>query len=286
MERPPVPSAMDPFSPVNGMTLERYAELAAEVDGITDPAAQAEKVGTLGVSAADWQAASSGWTARMQDVSNMGQVATRYMQLYNAALGQKKGNASVTFEAFCSMSAMIQVFGFEAMTNHMGITQGEWTTISAHWMGELSRDPMNLAVRKNQLQEQEAQRMRAGGAPPAVEIQRGPAGAAPAGGASAMDPGAQAAAQMQAAQAQNAQWMQQAAGAMGSAGVQAALKMQGAMSAATGGSALVPGRKVMVQWSDGNEYPATIMQNNGQQVQIVMTNGSNLWVDPQYLKPA
>lgn len=277
---------MDPFSPVNGMTLERYAELAAEVDGITDPAAQAEKVGTLGVSAADWQAASSGWTARMQDVSNMGQVATRYMQLYNAALGQKKGNASVGFEAFCSMSAMIQVFGFEAMTNHMGITQGEWTTISAHWMGELSRDPMNLAVRKNQLQEQEAQRMRAGGAPPAVEIQRGPAGAAPAGGAAAMDPGAQAAAQMQAAQANNAQWMQQAAGAMGSAGVQAALKMQGAMSAATGGSDLVPGRKVMVQWSDGNNYPATIMQNNGQQVQIVMTNGSNLWVDPQYLTPA
>ena len=104
---------MDPYAPINGISLERYAELGAELDGITEPAAQQQKVGTLGVAAADWEAAKQGWTARMQDMSLMGQVATRYMQLYNAALASKKGVASMSFEDWCAVSACIQVFGYE-----------------------------------------------------------------------------------------------------------------------------------------------------------------------------
>jgi hypothetical protein len=277
---------MDPYAPIAGISIERYAELGAELDGIDDPAAQIQKVGELGVSAADWEAAKAGWLARMQDMSLMGQVATRYMQLYNAALAQKKGTASVGFEEFCAMSAAIQVFGVEGMMNHYGISQGDWTTISAHWLNELSRDPMNLAVRRNQLQEQEAQRLRAGGQPREVKIDRSGAGAPVAGGASAFDPAAQGAMQMQAAQAQNQQWMAYSAGVMNSGMVQAGMKMAGAMNMMGGGSALMPGRAVMVQWSDGNQYPATLMQNNGAQCQVVFPNGENMWVETRFLTPA
>ena len=64
---------MDPYAPINGISLERYADLGAEIDGITDPEAQAQKVAGLGVSRQDWEAAVAGWTARMQDMSLMGQ---------------------------------------------------------------------------------------------------------------------------------------------------------------------------------------------------------------------
>jgi hypothetical protein len=277
---------MDPWAPINGISIERYAELGAEIDGITDPTEQKKKVGELGVAPGDWDAAVAGWMARMQDMSLMGQVATRYMQLYNQALAQKKGVASVSFEHWCAMSATIQVFGLEAMMGHYKISQGDWTTMSAHWTNELSRDPFGLATRRNQLQEQEANRLRSGGQPMPIEIIRQQAGAAPAGGAGAFDPNAANANMMQAAAANQAAWMGYSAGVMGQAGVQSAMKMAGAMNMLGGGSGLIVGRQVLVQWSDGNKYPATIMQIAAGQAQVTFPNGQSMWVEDKYLTPA
>lgn len=277
---------MDPYAPINGISLERYADLGAELDGITDPAEQTAKVGSLGVSAADWEAAKNGWTARMQDMSLMGQVATKYMQLYNAALAAKKGVAKMSFEDYVAVSAAIQVFGWEGAMNHYKLSQGDWTTVSAHWQVELSRDPINLAMRKNQLQEQEAARMRGGGQPRPINVQRGPAGAPVAGGAAAFDPNAQMANAMQGAQPLQQQWMAYSAGVMNQANVQAAVQMAGAMNMMGGGSPLIVGRKVLVQWNDGNRYPATILQVNGANCQIVFPDGRNMWVESRFLTPA
>jgi hypothetical protein len=277
---------VDHFAPINGISIERYAELGAEVDGITDAAGQAQKVGGLGVSAADWEAAKAGWTARMQDMSNMGQVATRYMQLYNAAIAQKKGVASTSFEDWVAVSAAIQVFGYEGATNHYKLSQSDWTTISAHWQGELAKDPMNLAVRKNQMQEQEAARLKGGGQPKPINVTRGPAGAAPAGGAAAFDPMAAQAAMMQGAQANQQAWQAYSAGVLGDPNVQNAVKMAGAMQVAAGGSALIMGRKVMVRWSDGNQYPATIMGVGNNQSNVIFPDGRSMWIQNQYLTPA
>jgi hypothetical protein len=266
--------------------LERYAELGAELDGITDKGAQIQKVGEHGITPDAWAAAVSGWTARMQDMSLMGQVATRYMQLYNQALAAKKGTASISFEEFCAVSAGIQVFGYEAAMAHYQISMGDWTTISSHWMTELSRDPMNLAVRKNQLQEQEAARLRSGGQPQPVSVQRSGPGAPVAGGAAAFDPNAHAAMQMQAAAANQASWMAYSAEVMNRPEVQAAVKMAGAQNVMGGGSELIVGRKVMVAWSDRNKYPATIIQVASGQSQIVFPNGQNMWVGNEHLTPA
>ncbi|MBK8258464.1 MAG: hypothetical protein IPK82_38120 [Polyangiaceae bacterium] len=277
---------MDPYAPINGISLERYAELGAEIDGITDPAEQTAKVGTLGVSPADWDAACKGWTARMQDMRLMGQVATRYMQLYNQALAAKKGVAKTSFEDYCTVSAAISVFGAEGALNHYKLSQGDWTTISAHWTTELSRDPMNLAVRRNQLQEQETARLRSGGAPRPIQVQRTAGGQPPAGGAAAFDPNAAMAASMQASQANQQQWMAYSAGVINQPGVQAAVQMAGAMNMMGGGSPLIVGRRVLVQWNDGNRYPATIIQVNGPQMQVVFPNGQNMWVEARFLTPA
>jgi hypothetical protein len=276
---------MDAYAPINGISIERYAELGAEIDGITDPSEQAKKVGTLGVSATDWEAAKSGWTARMSDMSNMGQIATRYMQLYNAAVAQKKGNASTSFEDWVAVSAAIQAFGYEGATNHYKLSAGDWTTISAHWQGELAKDPMNLAVRKNQMQEQEAARLRAGGQPKPINVTRSAAGAAPVGQVG-LDPMAAQAAMMQGAQANQQAWQAYSAGVLADPNIQNAVKMAGAMNMAGGGSALIMGRKVMVRWSDGNQYPATIMNVGNNQAMVVFPDGRSMWVENQYLTPA
>jgi hypothetical protein len=90
---------MDPYAPINGISLERYAELSADCSETQDPNAQAEIVAKKGVPRADWEAAKAGWTARMADMSLMGQVATRFMPLYNAELAKKSGGApTVSFE--------------------------------------------------------------------------------------------------------------------------------------------------------------------------------------------
>jgi hypothetical protein len=277
---------VDPYAPINGISLERYADLSADLDGITDAAAQTQKVGTLGVAAADWEAAKQGWTARMSDMSLMGQVATRYMQLYNAAIAAKKGVATTSFEDFVAVSAGIQVFGYEGAMGHFKLSQSDWTTISAHWQGEMMKDPMNIAMRKNQMQEQEAARLRAGGAPKPISVTRGAPGAAPAGGGSAFDPNAAQAAMMQGAQANQQAWMAYSAGVINQAPVQAAVQMAGAMNVMGGGSALIVGRKVMVRWSDGNQYPATIMQVAPNQAQVAFPDGRSMWIATQYLTPA
>jgi hypothetical protein len=273
---------MDPYAPINGISLERYAELGAEIDGITDPEAQAQKVGELGVQRHDWEAAKSGWTARMQDMSLMGQVAMRYMPLYNAALAARKGTASVSFEDWVAISAAIGVFGWEGAMGHYKISQGDWTTINGHWMGEGTRDA-NVIVQKNQAQEAEMHRLRSGGQPKPVNVSRQAAGAPVAGGANAFDQNAHAAAQNQYGQQQQVASMQYAMGVLGTGLGQVATGMAGAMNQLAGGSGLVVGQRVLVQWADGNRYPGQLMQNQGGQCQVQMQDGQAIWVESKYL---
>lgn len=276
---------MDPYAPIQGISLERYAELGAELDGITDPDAQAQKVGEHGVSRQDWEAAVAGWTARMQDMSLMGQVAMRYMPLYNAALAAKKGTATCSFEDWVGISAAIGVYGVEGALSHFKISQGDWTTISAHWMGEGTRDA-NVIIQKNQMQEQEMARLRGGGAPRQVQISRQAAGAPVAGGGAAFDQAAHGAAAMQYGAQQQAASMQYAAGVLGNPAIQAAVGMAGAMNVMGGGSPLIVGRQVLVQWADGNRYPGAIIQTNGEHAQVAMHGGQPVWVETKFLTPA
>src|SRR5689334_17555616 len=114
---------MDPaMAPINGISLERYAELGAVIaDIMNDPQAVAKAIQAEGVSPHDWEAAKTGWTARMQDMSLMGRVAMAYMPLYQAALAKRKGGAArVSYEDFVAVSAAIKVFGFEGAIRACG----------------------------------------------------------------------------------------------------------------------------------------------------------------------
>jgi len=43
------------------------------------------------------------------------------------------------------------------------------------------------------------------------------------------------------------------------------------------------GARVLVQWSDGNKYPATVQQSQGPQALVVFPDGRQQWVDIQFL---
>lgn len=164
--------AVSNLESIAGVSLERYAELAAEISQTQDPEEQARIVEGLGVPRQSWEAAKQGWTARMQDMNDMGQIASRYMSLYQQALNSKQGTVEVSFEDWAAMEAAIQVFGIQGMLGHYGIDQGTWTQIAGHWTQQLSMDPMRYGVQRNNIQQQEVARLQAGGAPKAVNIQR------------------------------------------------------------------------------------------------------------------
>ena len=163
---------MDPFAPINGVSLERYAELASDVSEISDPAKQADVVGRKGVGAIDWEAAKAGWTARMQDMSLMGAVASRFMPLYQAALARKSPAPQVSYEEYVALCGCPPVMGIEAMLAHYKLTMAQWTQIAGHWNQIIATSPQYM--QHGMLVEQEAARLRAGGAPRPLSLGTAP----------------------------------------------------------------------------------------------------------------
>ena len=83
---------MDVFAPINGITLEKYAELTALMVDVRDDLERCLLIAEAnGVPRADWLAAQSGWLGRMSDVALLGKVALAFMPLYEAAINRQRG---------------------------------------------------------------------------------------------------------------------------------------------------------------------------------------------------
>jgi hypothetical protein len=52
-----------------------------------------------------------------------------------------------------------------------------------------------------------------------------------------------------------------------------------------GARAFAPGARVLVTWSNGQRYPATVTQATGTQCLVVFPDGQQRWVEMQYLSP-
>jgi hypothetical protein len=287
---------MSPYEPINGISLERYAELGAEVaDHTHDPEAQARIVEGLGVSRADWEAAQKGWTARMQDMSLMGQVATAFMPLYQAALAKKKGTVEVSYDDWVALNAASQAYGLERMLATYGLDMAAWTQIAGTWNTRMSQNMMQFQSFHPTVAA-EAQRIRAGAPHRPVNSQRQAGGAQVAGqGAVAAQPqpvNAQAAAQQYQNQMMGAAAQANVAAAMAQANAQAAAAYGnvannvgflgrgalGVMGLGAIASGIGPGMTVMVTWPDGNRYPGSVVQVANGQVLVTFQNGQQNWV--------
>lgn len=286
---------MDPaMQPINGITLERYAELGAVIaDFVNDQARVAQAIQGEGVNLGDWEAAKNGWTARMQDMSLMGRVAMAYMPLYQAALAKRKGGqAQASYEDYVAVSAAIKVYGYEVALKACDVSSSDWTEVAGAWQQTMAREMMRFAGHHN-LVAQEEQRLRAGGQPKKPQITRvqgqvpatPQAGANPYAAAMGADPNAVPAnaGPLQAAMANPAyqQAMQNAAAiqqnSFGFGLGQAAAFM-------TGG--IVPGSSVLVTWSNGQSYPGRVMQTAPQQTLVEFQGGRQEWVPNNAVRKA
>ncbi len=293
---------MDPYAPIAGISLELYAELSADVsDHLNDANAQVEIVGKKGITRESWDAAKAGWTARMQDMSLMGQVAMRYMPLYQAALAKKSGGKpQVTFEEYVAMSGAAKAMSIEGMLAFYKLSMSDWTMIAGDWNSKIPLD-MGRYGMFGMLVEQEGARIAQGGPPKPVQIARGGAGAG-AGQAQAAQPQGypqpgqpqgypqpgqpqgypqpgQAPGyppgypqQVPAFQVQAASLGAAVGGALGSFGS----ALDSFATSAVGGFAV--GTPVLVLWSDGQRYPATITQLGGGQYHCAFPDGRQVWV--------
>ncbi len=250
MAQPVPPPANDPaMQPIAGISLERYADLGAAVADLgNDRQRIAQVLQQERVNPADFEAATTGWTARMQDMALMGRIATAYMPLYQAALARRKGGAaSASYEDFVAVSAAIKVFGFEAAMQASGVSQSDWTEVAAVWNETMSRDQPRFANHFGFVGQEEA-RLRAGGQPKRAQVSRG-GGAAPA-------------AQPVAAPAPPAP------------------------APVAASAAIAVGARVTVAWSDGNRYPGKVNQVAQGQYLVGFENGSQQWVPESHVQPA
>jgi len=72
--------------------IEQYADLCALMaDTGGDVAKENAIAESHGVSAADWAASKTGWTAKMSDPADMGKTAMAFMPLYQAAQAKARG---------------------------------------------------------------------------------------------------------------------------------------------------------------------------------------------------
>ncbi len=279
---------MDPYAPIAGISLELYAELSADVsDHLNAPDRQAEIVAKRGITRESWDAAKAGWTARMQDMSLMGQVAMRYMPLYQAALEKKSGGKpQVSFEEYVALSGAAKAMGLEPALGVYKLTMNDWTLIAGDWNAKIPMDPARYGM-FGMMVEQEGARIAQGGAPRPVQVQRAasaPAQAAPAQPGYPQQPYPQQPYPQQAypqpyAQpyapnlgAQAASLGAAVGGALGSFGS----ALDSFATSAVGGFAV--GTPVLVLWSDGQRYPATIVQLGGGQYNCAFPDGRQVWV--------
>jgi hypothetical protein len=135
---------MDPLEPIAGISLERYAELAAKMkDCGGDLEVCARIAGENGVDRATWEAAMNGWNARMYDPQTAGAVAMAYMPLYQDALKKYGGPpAEASLEDYVKMTAMINTGdrSLDRMYAAFGIDAVKWSQISTFWVDKLTTD--------------------------------------------------------------------------------------------------------------------------------------------------
>ncbi|MGE0327963.1 MAG: hypothetical protein AB7K71_24845 [Polyangiaceae bacterium] len=267
---------MDPFAPINGISLERYAELGAALDGKdNDPAGTAQVLAAEGVSQADYEAAKAGWTARMQDMSLMGRVATAFMPMYQAALAKRQGGATrISYDDFVYVSAMIKVYSFEPAVQAVGMTQSEWTQAAGYWNNQMAQNMMQYAGHPQKLQQWEAQIR--GGAPPRQVQKTVDSSAAAQQGPSQQQAIAYANQDPIAAAMNNPAVLQQQAAAASIMQNPLGFGFGQAAAVLTGG--ITAGSRVMVMWSDGNRYPGQVLQAAPNQYLVQFEGGSQQWI--------
>jgi hypothetical protein len=253
---------MDPFTPIAGLSIDRYADLSADVAAARGDALKiGEALGKAGVAAADWTLASSGWSARLADPVLGLPLAGQFEARYHAALDKLLGPPpDVPPEDFAAMLGEALMSGLPAMGQQRRVDPIAWSRISYRHRSALASDPARLTACLA-LAGQIAERRLAGAVPAGTSpptrtdnpFEQDAAVAAKAVGKAVVS----------------------GLGAFGSALDQVGKSIMGSKV----------GEKVIVHWSDGNKYPGVVAQVGKGQYHVTMSDGAQHWIPEAFVKP-
>ena len=166
----------------------------------------------------------------------------------------------IGFNDYVAMSAAASALGVPQMLAHYRIAPAQWQAVVGAWSARVANDPQLASF--GALVEQEVGRIRSGGTPRPVAPPYAPVAASPFGSP-----------QQQAFDREANEAANQIGAAFASIG--------GAFESLFTNAVMNVGSRVMVQWSDGNRYPATVTAIQAGQVQVAWPNGQHAWV-PQH----
>jgi hypothetical protein len=148
------------MEPINGITLEKYADLCALMANAPEEAQQNEIAAKEGISAEDWKAAKEGYTKRMSDPTDMGKTAMAFMPLYQEAQTKMRGGAEpCTLEVYAHVHANMAFrkddsgnkIDYMIVLGENGFTHQQWIECESYWTPVVINDPTKptLQVRYN-----------------------------------------------------------------------------------------------------------------------------------------
>jgi hypothetical protein len=186
------------------------------------------------------------------------------------------GTPQVTFDDYVAMSGAVPVMGMEGMLRHYGLTPSQWTMIAGPWNSVMATNPQYAQF--GAMVEQEAARIRSGGIPRPVSLGGAPRAAGPLPApnpypSAQPNPYAQQQAYDNSPEAVGAQ--------VGSALHSFGNAMNSFFEGAVG--AMSVGTRVMVQWSDGRRYPATVTNSQAGQLEVAFPDGRRVWMPQVYV---
>ncbi len=170
-------AAADPglTEPVEGITVEGWAQAAATLGRMTDPAQAEQALVQLGMDRAKYERVNVEFQARMQR-DTMGVIATIYGQAFTAAQGQQggfgrgtvdgsaqqQGEAPCSFEKFCEIMGAQSAWSTDgkdvnAMLQEVfGITAMDYSAYSGYWSTKMMADTQLMMKQADLMQQYEA----------------------------------------------------------------------------------------------------------------------------------
>jgi hypothetical protein len=162
------------FEPINGVSLEQYAELLAEMSDLGEAEAACVALAERrGVARADWEAAREGWTARMADAALENRVSHGFLKYYGPAMDRKRGGAEpISLEEYVRIFAETSFrkdpndpakqIDREVVLKENNLSSSKWNECLVYWSPKVS-DASNPVYQKySQLIDKEIKRIMSG----------------------------------------------------------------------------------------------------------------------------
>ncbi|MEZ4295359.1 MAG: hypothetical protein R3B70_10320 [Polyangiaceae bacterium] len=256
---------MDPLAPIAGLTIDRYAELSAEVAAARgDSLKVGEVLEKAGLPSDDWQRAHAGWSARLADPVLGLPLGARFEERYHEKLDDLLGPPpDVPPEDFAAMLGEALALGLPGMGETRGVSPLVWSRISYNSRKILATDPTRLTACLA-LASQISERRLTGEAPPTEPVAPGPL--------------------KDRVFEQDATVAAKAVGKAFFSGLDAFGSAMDQMSKSLLGPSV--GSRVIVQWSDGNKYPGTVAKLEEGRVLVTMSDGAQRWIPEAFVQVA